>query len=106
MLDAVKGHGFTFRRLAPGPDGPLWGIRDTDRWRDTIYIGGFSDGCSATRSRKSPLLAPGGLLVTDRVSGNALNVLNTAGAGTLGVINLGSFADSFAGLSYCRTYVR
>ncbi|MGH3916800.1 MAG: hypothetical protein ACRDTC_25835 [Pseudonocardiaceae bacterium] len=77
LLDHAKSQGFTFRRIAPGPDGPLEGVRDTDQWRDTIYLGGFSEGCSATRSRKSPLLVPGDLLVTDRVAGDALNVLNT-----------------------------
>ncbi|MCA1693502.1 MAG: hypothetical protein LC749_01535 [Actinobacteria bacterium] len=77
LLDTARRHGFQFRRLATGPDGPLWGVRDTEHWRDTIYLGGFSSDCSATRSRKSPLLAPGDLLVTDRVSGDALNVLNT-----------------------------
>lgn len=77
LLDLAKHHGFQFQRLAPGPDGPLWGVRDTDQWRDTIYLGGFSSDCSATRSRKSPLLVPDDLLVTDRVSGDALNVLNT-----------------------------
>lgn len=59
LLDLAKSHGFVFRLLAPGPDGPLWGIRETECWRDTIYIGGFSDGCSATRSRKSPCWCPG-----------------------------------------------
>lgn len=77
LLDLATRHGFTFHRLAPGPDGPLWGVRDTEHWHDTIYLGGFSRDCSATRSRKSPLLVPGDLLVTDRVSGDALNVLNT-----------------------------
>jgi hypothetical protein len=79
LLDVAKRHGFTFRRIAPGPDGPLWGIRDTEHWHDTLYLSGFwaPDSCSATRRRKSSLLVPGDLLVTDRVSGDALNVLNT-----------------------------
>lgn len=76
LLEAAKGHGFRFRRIAPGPDGPLWEVRDTEDWHDTVYIGGFSTGCSATRSRKSSLIVPGDLLVTERVSGGALNVLN------------------------------
>ncbi|MFN2495327.1 MAG: hypothetical protein ABR608_05395 [Pseudonocardiaceae bacterium] len=66
-----------FRRLAPGPDGPLWGVRDTEQWRDKIYLGGFSAGCSATRNRKSSLLVPGDLLIAAREQGDALNVLNT-----------------------------
>ena len=76
LIDLAKRHGFQFRRLAPGPDGPLWGVRETADWRDQIYLGEFSDGCSATRSRKSSLLVPGDLLVAERVSGGALNVLN------------------------------
>jgi len=69
LLDAAKRQGFTFRRLAPGPDGPLWGTRDTETWQDRIYLSGFSSGCSATRRRKSSLLVPGDLLVTERVPG-------------------------------------
>lgn len=77
LLDTARSHGFTFRRIAPGPDGPLWGVRETEDWEDRIYLGGFSQDCSATRRRKSSLLVPGDLLVTEQVSGNALNVLNT-----------------------------
>lgn len=77
LLDAAKRHGFQFRRIAPGPDGPLWGVRETEEWQDSVYLGGFSEGCSATRRRKSSLLIPGDLLVTEQVSGDALNVLNT-----------------------------
>jgi hypothetical protein len=78
LLDAAKRHGFQFRRVAPGPDGPLWGVRDTEEWHDTLYLAGFwaPGSCSATRRRKSSLLVPGDLLVTDRVTGDALNVLN------------------------------
>lgn len=79
LLDVAKRHGFVFRRIAPGPDGPRWGVRDTEHWHDTIYLSGFwaPDSCSATRRRKSSLLVPGDLLVTTRVSGDALHVLNT-----------------------------
>ncbi|HEU0088939.1 MAG TPA: hypothetical protein VFQ77_15045 [Pseudonocardiaceae bacterium] len=77
LLDAAKRHGFRFQRLAPGPDGPLWGVRDTADWRDTVYLGGFSGDCSATRCRRSSLLVPGELLVAERVGGDALSVLNT-----------------------------
>lgn len=76
LLDHAKAHGFEFRRVAAGPDGPLWGVRETDHWRDTVFLGGFSDSCSATRQRKSPLIVAGDLLVTDRIEGTALNVLN------------------------------
>lgn len=79
LLDDAKRCGFRFRRIAPGPDGPVWGERDTDDWQDTIYLAGFwaPGSCSAVRRRKSALLVPGELLVTDRVTGDALNVLNT-----------------------------
>jgi hypothetical protein len=30
LLDAAKVQGFTFHRVAPGPDGPLWGVRRSD----------------------------------------------------------------------------
>lgn len=76
LLDHAKAHGFHFRRLAPGADGPLWGVRETGQWRDTVFIGGFSNSCSANRQRKSSLIVPAGLLVTDRIEGTALNVLN------------------------------
>ena len=73
LLDTAKRQGFQFRRLAPGPDGPLWGIQDTENWRDTIYLSGFwaPDSCSAVRRRKSSLIVPGDLLVAERVCGCA-----------------------------------
>lgn len=78
LLDLAKYQGFQFHRIAPGPDAPLWGVRETDGWRDTIYLAGFWEpgSCSATRRRKSSLIIPGGLPVAERVSGDALNVLN------------------------------
>jgi hypothetical protein len=53
-----------------GDDAPLWGVRETENWRDTIYLGGVRepDSCSATRRRKSSLLVPGDLLVTEQIS--------------------------------------
>lgn len=77
LLDAAKRGGFSFQRVAPGPDGPLWGLRETLWWRDTIYLAGCSEACSATRARKSSLIVPGGPLVTQRVDGDALTVLHT-----------------------------
>jgi len=75
LLDAAKSQGFTFQRIAPGPDGPLLGVRETANYRDTCYLSGFGEGCSATRARKFSLVVPGGLPITERVSGNALTVL-------------------------------
>jgi hypothetical protein len=75
LLDAAKSQGFTFQRIAPGPDGPLLGVRETADYRDTCYLSGFGEGCSATRARKFSLVVPGGLPITERVSGNALTVL-------------------------------
>lgn len=77
LLDAAKRGGFGFQRVAPGPDGPLWGVRETLQWRDTLYLAGFGKACSATRSRKSSLIVPGGPLVTQRVDGDAISVLHT-----------------------------
>lgn len=77
LLDTAKRSGFLFQRVAPGPDGPLWGVRETLQWRDTVYLAGFSDACTATRARKSSLIVPGGPLVTQQVEGDALSVLHT-----------------------------
>lgn len=77
LLDLAKNQGFTFQRVAPGPDGPLFARRDTTDYRDEIYIGGFTDSCHATRARKSSLIVPGGLPITARVTGDALTVLHT-----------------------------
>jgi hypothetical protein len=77
LLDAAKDRGFAFERIAPGADGPLLGVRQTLQWRDTIYLGGFGQVCSATRARRSSLIVPGGLPVTQRVDGDALTVLHT-----------------------------
>jgi len=77
LLDAAKELGFTFQRIAPGPDGPLLGVRETAGYRDTCYLSGFGEGCSATRTRKYSLIVPGGLPVAAQVSGDALTVLHT-----------------------------
>lgn len=76
LLDQLKVCGFQFRRTAPGPDGPLLGIRVTGPWTDTIHLAGFSDGCFAWRQRNSPLIVPGGELIEHRTHGTALSVLN------------------------------
>lgn len=78
LLDTAKRRGFTFQRVAPDPDGPLWGVRESLEWRDTLYLAGFSQNCTATRARKSSLIIPGGPLITQRVEGDALSVLHTA----------------------------
>jgi hypothetical protein len=76
LLDAAKSQGFTFQRIAPGPDGPLLGVRETVEYRDTCYLSGFGEGCSATRARKYSLVLPGGLPITERVTGDVLTVLH------------------------------
>jgi hypothetical protein len=75
LLDLAKSQGFTFQRIAPGEDGPLVGRRETVEYRDEIYIGGFGGSCHATRARKSWLLLPGGLPITEQVTGSAVEVL-------------------------------
>jgi hypothetical protein len=77
LLNLAKSQGFTFQRLAPGPDGPLFAWRETTEYRDEMYLGGFGDSCHATRARKSSLIVPGALLVTARAFGDALSVLHT-----------------------------
>lgn len=79
LLDAAKSHGFRFERLAPGADGPLRGVRDTPGYRDEMYLAGFGapGSCTAIRRRRCPLILPGGLPVTDSVTGDALTVLHT-----------------------------
>jgi hypothetical protein len=64
---------------APGPDGPLRGVRETARWVDEIYLAGFwePDSCSAIRRRRSSLIVPGGLPVAKQLRGDALTVLHT-----------------------------
>lgn len=76
LLDAAKRHGFVFRRIAPGPDGPLEGVRESAEWRDVVHLGGFSNGCYAWRERQSSLIVPGGALAQTRTQGSALTVLN------------------------------
>jgi hypothetical protein len=79
LLDDAKREGFTFHRIAPGEDGTLRGVRESPQWREEIYVGGFSDAtsCSAIRRRRSYLIVPGELLVTERVVGDAITVLHT-----------------------------
>jgi hypothetical protein len=77
LLDAAKQAGFHFQRVAPGEDGPLLGVREGIEYRDEIYLGGFGERCHATRRRKSSLVVPGGLPVTERLEGDALTVLHT-----------------------------
>lgn len=75
LLDALKRRGFVFQRLAPGPDGPVLGRRETDPWIDTIYLAGFSDDCLAWRQRRSLLIIPSLGSPGRRISGGALTVL-------------------------------
>lgn len=79
LLDLAKTRGFRFERIAPGPDGPLRGVRETPLFADEINIAGmWAPGCcSAIRRRRCTLILPGGLPVIDQVTGNALTVLNT-----------------------------
>lgn len=77
LLDVAKHTGFTFVRIAPGPDGPLRGTRETREWTDDIYIGGFADSCTALRRRRSSLIVPNGQPVAARVDGDAIQVLHT-----------------------------
>ena len=77
LLDLAKDQGFAFQRIAPGEDGPLFARRETLKYRDEIYLGGFAEHCHATRARKFSLVVPGGLPVTEHVTGDAITVLHT-----------------------------
>ncbi len=79
LLDVAKNGGFRFQRIAPGPDGPLLGVRETTHWRDELYLSGFwePDSCTATRRRRSSLIVPGGWPVAKELRGDALTVLHT-----------------------------
>jgi hypothetical protein len=79
LLDAAKDQGFRFRRIAPGPDRPLLGVRETPEFLDELYLAGFWEpgACTAIRRRRCTLLVPGGLPATTRIEGDALTVLHT-----------------------------
>lgn len=77
LLDAAKAAGFVFSRIAPGEDGPLVGRRETTGYQDAIYLGGFTDSCSAVQRRRWSLVVPGGLPIAQRINGDALTVLHT-----------------------------
>jgi len=77
LLDAAKDAGFAFQRIAPGPDGPMRGVRRAREWVDEIYLGGFAHSYTALRRRRWSLVVPGGLPVAARVDGDAIEVLQT-----------------------------
>lgn len=76
LLDHAKLSGFTFRRMAPGADGPLVGYRVSDDRVDLIHLEGFSRDCFAWRKRTSSLIVPEDAQVERRVEGSALDVLH------------------------------
>jgi hypothetical protein len=78
LMDIAKAQGFTFERVAPGEDAPLRALRESPKYRDVIYIAGFSSSCWATRARRCSLIVPGGPPVTARVEGDAVTVLHRA----------------------------
>lgn len=75
LLDEAKGLGFRFERIATGPDAPLLGLRDGINYVDEIYLGGFERDCAAARRKRYSLVVPGGLPVTERITGDAVTVL-------------------------------
>jgi hypothetical protein len=75
LLDAAKALGYSFERIALGPDAPLHGRRDGVDYVDEVYIAGLGRDCTGIRRRRSSLIVPGGLPVAERVSGDALKVL-------------------------------
>lgn len=61
----------------------MWALRETLEYRDEIYLSGLwtPESCTAIRRRRSSLMVPGGLPVTERVTGDALTVLHTVVSG-------------------------
>ncbi|MDQ2881770.1 MAG: hypothetical protein M3Y48_11245 [Actinomycetota bacterium] len=51
-------------------------MRETTDWQDEIYLGGFGESCHAVWRRRSSLVVPGGLPITERVAGNETEVLH------------------------------
>lgn len=51
--------------------GPYW-VRESLEWRDTLYLTGFGQACTATRARKFSLIIPSGPLVTKRIEGDCI----------------------------------
>jgi hypothetical protein len=60
---AAKQGGFHFQRVVRRA---VVGVRETLKWRDTIYLAGFGQACTATRPRASSLIVPGEPLITKR----------------------------------------
>ncbi|MGH3885513.1 MAG: hypothetical protein ACRDSZ_02915 [Pseudonocardiaceae bacterium] len=77
LLDAAKAQGFYFVRTGWSEDAPLRGKRETTEFLDEIVVAGFSNSCEATRRRRYSLVVPGGWPVIQRVTGDALTVLQT-----------------------------
>jgi hypothetical protein len=75
LLDEAKALGYSFARIATGPDAPLQGRREGLSHVDEVYIGGVGRDCTAIRRRRSSLIVPGGLPVVEQVNGDALKVL-------------------------------
>jgi hypothetical protein len=89
LLDAAKRGGFCFQRVAPGPDGPLWSMRETleaghplpRRIRSSVYRHpspqiildhpGWSAGDPASRRRRVERAAHRGVRVGSLNPGRA-----------------------------------
>jgi hypothetical protein len=76
LLDAAKVQGFTFARIAPGPDGPLRGVRETVEFLDEIYVGGCGrpDSCTAIRRGLTESRGVARRAALPRGSGSSLTV--------------------------------
>jgi hypothetical protein len=76
LLDVAKSREFAFERIAPGPDGPLRGVRETIQFprRD---LSGWVLGAGLVQRHPAAPLVPGGLPVAQQLRGDALTVLRT-----------------------------
>ncbi|HET9118691.1 MAG TPA: hypothetical protein VFN75_11560 [Pseudonocardiaceae bacterium] len=75
LLDEAKDLGFTFERIALGPDAPLHGVRNGIKHVDEVYVAGFGRDCTAIRRKRYSMIVPGGLPVSERIDGDAVTVL-------------------------------
>jgi hypothetical protein len=75
LMEEARQHGFRFERIATGPDASVLGRRASVNYVDEVYLAGFGRDCTGIRRKRYNMIVPGGLLVTERVSGDARNVL-------------------------------
>jgi hypothetical protein len=72
LLAEARANGFTFsKRIHDGPE--LFGKRQTELWRDTVYLGAVGSCCSALREIRNISLS---LEPVNSVTGSAAEVIS------------------------------